>query len=573
MKKAFLLFLLLFFLVISIVTLASAKQYHATLLTVSETEDERAGGTADLYLEIKSGSGRIFIDSFPLSQLDTQIVTRFSKEIACDFLQKDCTRYDFFYTIRANTAIVGGPSAGASTTMLTIAALDNLQVKDDVAMTGTINSGGLIGPVGGINEKVSAAQEAGIEKVLIPNLALQSNQTNQSTNISNFNIEVIEVSTIEEALYQYTGKDFSTPEKNITIPKEYSETMQKIALQLCNRTQELDNELDEEVKTQEESHYNASLNFINKSKTAMQESKFYSAASYCFSANLRLKTLMFRNKTNEELLETSQKIQTAIDITNEKLEKNFVLRTIGDLETFMVVKERLVETQDFLNEINNTNISYEDVAYAQERYYSAASWSEFYGAGGKEFELDQESLKKGCLNKLAEAEERINYVNIYLPIEILLEETQKELKHAYKDYKNQDYALCLFKASKAKAEADVLMTLIALGTEDALKEMLGEKLGKVKKTIIREQEKGIFPILGYSYYEYSNNLVEESPYNALTFTEYALEMSNLDIYFPKKKTFHLPNINSNFLITIIASFLAGLIAGLIVKRKKKKKRK
>ena len=207
MKKAVLLFLLLFFLVISMLPLASAKQYHATLLTVSETGDERTGGTADLYLELKSGSGRIFIDSFPLSQLDTQIVTRFSKEMACDFLQKDCTRYDFFYIIRANTAIVGGPSAGASTTMLTIAALDNLQVQDDVAMTGTINSGGLIGPVGGINEKVSAAQEAGIKKVLIPNLALQSNQTNQSTNISNFNIEVIEVSTIEEALYQYTGKD------------------------------------------------------------------------------------------------------------------------------------------------------------------------------------------------------------------------------------------------------------------------------------------------------------------------------------------------------------------------------
>ena len=96
------------------------KEYgHIGLLTVAESSDNSTpehGGVADLYLVIKKGTGRIFIDSFPLSKLDTQITTRFASEIACDFLDKDCSQYDFFYTIRANSAIVGGPSAGAAAT-------------------------------------------------------------------------------------------------------------------------------------------------------------------------------------------------------------------------------------------------------------------------------------------------------------------------------------------------------------------------------------------------------------------------------------------------------------------------
>ena len=143
------------------------QQYKTTLLTVNQ-DDETVGGVAELFLEVRPGSGRVFINSFPVSRTDTQFSTRFANEIACDFLEADCSRHDFLYTINAGSSIVGGPSAGAAMTVLTVAALDKQPLREDVAMTGTINSGGLIGPVAGVPAKALAAERAGITTVVAP---------------------------------------------------------------------------------------------------------------------------------------------------------------------------------------------------------------------------------------------------------------------------------------------------------------------------------------------------------------------------------------------------------------------
>ena len=68
---------------------AFAKQGHMKLLAVKETESGYEGGIADLFLEIKPGSGRVFLETFPLTRTDTQMSTRFAKAIACDILEKD----------------------------------------------------------------------------------------------------------------------------------------------------------------------------------------------------------------------------------------------------------------------------------------------------------------------------------------------------------------------------------------------------------------------------------------------------------------------------------------------------
>ena len=119
-----------------LITLAtvSAKSGSMKLLAVSNLGFESKGSVADLFLEVDEGQGRVFIESFPLSKLDTQISTRFAKEVACSFIEKDCSNYDFFYTIRANSAIIGGPSAGAAIAVLTISVLEDLPLDESMTI-------------------------------------------------------------------------------------------------------------------------------------------------------------------------------------------------------------------------------------------------------------------------------------------------------------------------------------------------------------------------------------------------------------------------------------------------------
>lgn len=61
-----------------------------------------------------------------------------------------------------------GPSAGITLTAAMLSALTNNSTRSNVAMTGEITLRGQILPIGGLNEKLLAAQRSGIKKVLIP---------------------------------------------------------------------------------------------------------------------------------------------------------------------------------------------------------------------------------------------------------------------------------------------------------------------------------------------------------------------------------------------------------------------
>lgn len=566
--------LLLIFLTIVLVSTMAASAYSSDniyasgnmpLLTVSESiNNTEYGGVANLNLVIKSGSGRIFIDSFPLSKIDTQITMRFATEMACDLLDIDCSNYDFFYTITANSALVGGPSAGAAATVLTVALLDNQELNKDTVMTGTINSGNLIGPVAGVPAKAFAAQKAGYKKILIPNWDSINNTPDK-----NLSIEVIYVSTLENALYYFTGKNYSldivTSTQDSEYFKAYTNIMREVTVDLCTKYGAI---VDDKMILPNLSAYDINItnssqdNFIS-ALDAIKEESYYSAASFCFGGNVRIYNSLIKNLSNDDLKILYLKLFNNISVFKEEMDKSIEsIDTISELETYMIVDERLSDATTILSNIDINNISTNSLAYANERFGTAIVWSRFSELPGKKFIMDEELLKIACSKKISEAEERLNYLELYYPNT----DIRQDLNLAYEYNINQDYALCIFTASKTKADSDVILSLIFV-PENNIDRLLTEKTSAAKRAISKQEQSDIFPIIGYSYYEYSKSLESREIYSSLLYAEYSLELSNLDMYFKEKDPYKIINPNRlsrDYILGMISGFCLGVVVVLSI---------
>ena len=583
MKKHLLIILIL---LISLIAIPGvfAKTGNIKLLAVYTGKD-MGGSVADLKLELKPGTGRVFIETIPLAQIDTQMSTRFAKETACKFSSKDCNKYDFFYTIKSEASIIGGPSAGAAVSTLTVALLEGLTVDKSLAITGTINSGELIGPIGSVKQKIDAAKKSGLKTVIIPSVQHKVTEKNKTIDLVEYgksnNVLVLPASTLSEAVEKATGIKFEEKTNQIIEDINYKKTMKTVATQLCSRSQNLANQVDtfklkdfKVIDSDFIKQRKKAEDLIERSKNATIDGKDYSSASYCFGANIITNTLLFKlqnlSPTQTKIVEKQldikiNRIDTQLQSTSKK--------SITDLQTYMIVKERLLEAKKAL-EGNNT---YSDLAYVSERIASAESWSIFFDQTGTKYNLDKKELKASCELKLKEVDERVMYLNYFFN-NVLIEIT-KNLQDAHTYYKNEEYELCLFKASKTEAEANVVVGL--LGVEQSnIDAFLKMKIVASKKEIAKQIDNEIFPILAYSYYEYADRLQNESIFSSILYAEYALSLSNIDIYLSKERKAPVKitkKINWNRLTSIkywyLVIFVWGLILGYLYRYAIKRERK
>ena len=200
------------------------------------SEPKLGGVICTLAVKVAPGNGYIYISIDPmLVGFDFQDADRKAVMVACKetgySLDGDgvgIRGYDVFFMVLAPTGeevdvqAIDGPSAGAATTLATIAALKNRQIKEGYIITGTVEEDGSIGPVGGIFYKAEAAKNAGATHFLVPpgqSVVTMYQQVvrqigpfqwvtyepvrvdlNQYAQERDWNLEIQEVSTIGEAV-------------------------------------------------------------------------------------------------------------------------------------------------------------------------------------------------------------------------------------------------------------------------------------------------------------------------------------------------------------------------------------
>jgi len=143
--------------------------YQTITLNLPAVDNEGNGVVALLKVDARPGAGRVLTDINKIFfWVDTQNSIRIAERVAENISKVNISQVDLVYDIQTNASLIEGPSAGAAITIATIAALENKKIDPEVMITGTINSDGTIGPVGGILEKAKAAKDVGAKIFLVP---------------------------------------------------------------------------------------------------------------------------------------------------------------------------------------------------------------------------------------------------------------------------------------------------------------------------------------------------------------------------------------------------------------------
>lgn len=158
------------------------------------------GSLTTITLTITTGSGNVsFADSSAVA--DSTLGSAYAAaQYGSIYAGKNFSKYNFVYTVNDRGINVSGPSAGAAMALLAVSAFEGKPLRADFTITGTIGPDGMVGPIGGALDKVSAAAGGGIKLVLVP----WTNPGSVDQGIyyiaqAEYGIPVVEVSDISQA--------------------------------------------------------------------------------------------------------------------------------------------------------------------------------------------------------------------------------------------------------------------------------------------------------------------------------------------------------------------------------------
>jgi len=577
---------------------------------VSKTSTGYAGAVLFITVSALPGDGHIYVDTWPLTELDTQASVRLAVEVAGRMTGKDVTKYNFYYVIRSGSPVIGGPSAGGAMTVATIAALEGWELDNDVMMTGMINPDGTIGPVGGIVEKLDASAELGIKKFLVPwgqTIITTQETTREETggmiqiitkskkvNVveyakEKYDIEAIEVEDINDAIFHFTGKNFV--EKEIKgeieintdfLSKKANEALERNVKYHDAIKGDLDSlDMSKYEKGYLEKYLDTAKDFMDKAIENIDHEEYYTALSVLFNSEIytgAVDEYIHTDDFDTRINELEGKIE---NIDSELKEKREGIRGIIGLEFLSAAEKRLKEAYDYLDEAKNYNDTVNaahSIAYADKRTDTVKLWLDLaveYSEGDK---ISLDNLKADAWKRIEEAKLVYVYVESLVGNDPVSDALQS-LNAAQSEYEAERYTSALFYAIESNIRSSITIELSMSGNDPSI---IGEKIQRAKddaKVAIQlSREEGYEPMLAECYYEYGTNFEEkEDAANAFRMYKYSKEVALAYKHLSTGETptpiisetpiptgTETPKEEGSKLILILGSGLIGLFIGIII---------
>jgi uncharacterized protein len=539
MRKKF--FLAIFLLYVSILTISNvhALEDGVTIPLVADriSDNGEVGSYLNAQVIVTNGTGHVFVDTNPYTQVDLQGSARIAAIVASDVLGIDESKYDFYYIIEIDSPIIGGPSAGGALTVATIAAIKKWAIKPGIVMTGMIDPDETIGPVGGIPFKLKAAADKNTTMFLVPqgqlivttinfstnNIPLIEGHTTETVDLTQLgdklNVTVKEVSTIQEAVLAFTGHDINKPSINKTLyTSNYLNLLQPLALQLRNVSANMYNN----SKSINSDLIKNSADLRNQADVLVNNKKYYAATSLYFQSMVDILNAQWQYQYNQEankeqyVKDLTKTVEKQIQSSENDLDM-FKSNGITDVDVIGAAESRIMEANNTLENVENLNNT-EDIitalAFANERAKSAQWWLTLAVPSGKV--IPEDILKERSGWYLSQALSISTYVQSLLSESghsgLSLGDTtiaQKEIDRGY-------YSGSIFDSLQIIARLGTGIELSGL-QDPALR--INQSAMAAETTINEVRSEGIEPTLAVSAYEYGGILT--NPYEQITQYSYA----------------------------------------------------
>ncbi|MGC1119484.1 MAG: S16 family serine protease [Candidatus Methanofastidiosia archaeon] len=547
-----------FILLLSLWTPLHAEDQHQATITapaVERTPDGLRGVLSYITVVTQEGAGHVYIDTWPLAEVDIQGSARLAVQVACDVVHKDWEQYDFFITVRSDSPIIGGPSAGGAMTVAVIASLQGWELSSDVVMSGTINPDETVGPVGGLYQKAQAASEVahtflvpdGQTTIVVEEQTVQTQgpftyvttsqkQLDLVEEGKTMGLQVKEVYDIREAVYYFTGHEIETPQVEAEPIK--ADFMKPYAGQQVNTIEEEYKSVSDSVQEYTGS-YKGDLQHVLESAqeqiiyahTAYDSGNYYTSMSACYVAGLFITyaqnlLLYFENQSVEEIFsDLTAEIDTVFKETTEEHPHGMTA-----LQCIATAQNRIFEAREYLKRAQGQQSTFNQVeyaSYAERRKESAEFWLKLAQEYQEGSEISQDTLRNAASSMLNTAELSLVYASSILPASNLLNEAQSRLQTAQEQFVEEVYAASLFSAVESRVYSEVALISYA-----AQKEILAQKVERARerasKAIETSRQQGIEPVLAVSYYELTLSL--DDPTQSLIYLGYAEEVASMAKY-------------------------------------------